>query len=497
MKLFRIRGGVHPADNKALAADQAIVDLPLPALLHIPVQQHIGAPAKPVVRRGDQVHKGQLLAHNQGMISAPVHAPTSGRIVGIGDYPAHHPSGLSVRTITLQPDGRDEWTPDLPPPLDPFNSPPDDIAERVAACGIVGMGGATFPSSVKLNLRNRYQLQKLVINGAECEPYLTCDDRLMRELADEVVDGIRIMAHTLGVSQTLIGIENNKPEAQRLMHGACADFDDVQVVGLPTRYPMGSEKHLVQTLTGLETPARALTADIGVVVHNVATAHAVHRAVRHGEPLVSRVVTVSGGAVARAANLRVPIGTPVASLLDYCGGLHGTPERMISGGPMMGQLLPNTRVPVVKGSNGILALTREEVGIAGEMPCIRCASCVGACPCGLLPLEMAAHARAGDLDGTVGLGLMDCIACGSCSFVCPSNIPLVQYFNYAKGELAARQRAAHKQSETKRLAEQRTTRMEEQKRRKRQAMERRKQEAAAKKAAAAKAKAESATSARA
>jgi electron transport complex protein RnfC len=490
MKLFRIRGGVHPEDRKALAADQAIVDLPMPDLLHIPVQQHIGAPAEPAVQRGDHVYKGQLLAHSQGAISAPVHAPTSGRIVGIGNYPAHHPSGLLVRTITLQPDGKDEWSRDLPAPLDPFNTDPEELATRVAISGIVGMGGATFPSSVKLNLRKRYQLKKLVINGAECEPYLTCDDRLMREHAAEVVDGIRIMAYAMGVEQTLIGIENNKPEAQRLMVEACAEFDDVEVVGLPTRYPMGSEKHLVQTLTGLETPARALTADIGVVVHNVATAQAVHRAVRYGEPLVSRVVTVSGGAMRTPANLRVLIGTPVEKLVDYCGGLTAEPERLISGGPMMGQMLPHTRVPVVKGSNGVLALTHAEVGIEQEMPCIRCASCVGACPCGLLPLEMAAHARAGDLDGTVNLGLMDCIACGSCSFVCPSNIPLVHYFNYAKGELAAKQRADHRQTEIKHLAEQRTNRMEEQKRKKREAMERRKQEAAAKKAAAAKAKAE-------
>lgn len=490
MKLFRIRGGVHPDDCKALAAEQAIVDLPMPELLHIPVQQHIGAAAKPVVQRGDSVRKGQLLAHSQGAISAPVHAPTSGRIVGIGNYPAHHPSGLLVRTITLQPDGEDRWCDDLPPPMDPFNSTPDAIAERVALSGIVGMGGATFPSSVKLNLRNRYRLEKLVINGAECEPYLTCDDRLMREHADQVIDGIRIMAHALGVTHTVIGIENNKPDAQRLLHEACARFGDIDVVGLPTRYPMGSEKHLVQTLTGLETPARALTADIGVVVHNVATAHAVHRAVRHGEPLISRVVTVSGGAIGKPANLRVLIGTPVEDLIDYCGGLTSTPERLISGGPMMGQLLPGTRVPVVKGSNGVLALTATDVGIASEMPCIRCASCVDACPCGLLPVEMAAHARAGDLDGTVRLGLTDCIACGSCSFVCPSNIPLVQYFNYAKGELASRQRAQHKQLETKRLAEQRTARMEEIKRKKREAMEKRKREMAAKKAKAAAAPAE-------
>ncbi len=488
MKLFRIRGGVHPDDRKTLSASQPIVTLPMPELLHIPVQQHIGAAAQPAVRRGQIVRKGDLLARNQGAISAPVHAPTSGRIMGIGNFPANHPSGLSVRTITLKPDGEDRWTDKLTPCDDPFALEPAEVAQRVADAGIVGMGGATFPSAVKLNLRDRYRLHTLVINGAECEPYLTCDDRLMQENAAEVVDGIRIMAHALGVSRTLIGIENNKPDAQRLMREAAQAFDGVEVVGLPTRYPMGSEKHLVQTLTGRETPARALTADIGIVVHNVATAYAVHEALRLGYPLVERTVTVSGGAVKNPANLRVLIGTPVSSLLDYCGGTVEEPARMISGGPMMGQPLPSTRVPIVKGSNGVLALTDKETASRPEGACIRCASCVNACPCGLLPLEMAARAKVGDLDGTVKIGLMDCVACGSCSYVCPSNIPLVQYFNYAKGELAARQRSKHKQLETKRLAEQRTARMEEQKRKKREQMEKRKREAAEakrKKAAAA------------
>jgi len=479
MKLFSIRGGVHPSDCKALTASRPIEALPLPDLLHVPVQQHIGAAAKPAVQRGQRVRKGDLLAATQGTISAPVHAPTSGRVMGLGSYPAHHASGLSVRTITLKPDGEDEWTDGLTPAEDPFALAPTDIAARVAAAGIVGMGGATFPSAVKLNLRSRYRIHTLVINGAECEPYLTCDDRLMRENPEEVIDGIRIMAHALGAQRILIGVENNKPEAQLAMEGAGASFPEVEVAHLPTRYPMGSEKHLVQALMGRETPARALTADIGVVVHNVATAYAVHRALRFGEPLIERVVTVSGGAIRRPANVRVAIGTPLSNLIDHCGGFSSEPERLISGGPMMGQPLPSTRVPVVKGSNGLLALTQAEVGSRPEMPCIRCASCVAACPCGLLPLEMAAHARAGDLEGTVTLGLMDCIACGSCSYVCPSSIPLVQYFNYAKGELAHRQRTKHKQMETKRLVEQRTARMEEIKRKKREAMAKRKQEAQA------------------
>ncbi len=484
-KLFSIRGGVHPQDRKQLSADQAIESLPLPPLLHIPLQQHIGAPAEPLVRRGDQVKKGALLARSQGAISAPVHAPTSGRIMGIGGYPAHHASGLSVRTITLKPDGRDEWIDNLDPVADPFSLEPDEIARRVAKAGIVGMGGATFPSAVKLNLRRRYSLHTLVINGAECEPYLTCDDRLMRERSDAVLDGVRLMAHGLGVDRVLFAIEDNKPAAQLAMRSAAANHPAVTVVGLPTRYPMGSEKHLVQALTGKETPARGLTADIGIVVHNVATALAVHEALREGRPLISRVMTVSGAAIRTPRNLLVPLGTPLSHLIDYCGGFSQEPSRLISGGPMMGQPLPSTRVPVVKGSNGLLALTDEEIQAGREMPCIRCASCVQACPCGLVPLEMAAHIRAGSLDSSVKLGLLDCIACGSCAYVCPSHIPLAHCFNFAKGELAARQRTQHKQGETKRLAEARTLRMEAAKQAKRAAMLKRKQEQATQKAPAA------------
>ncbi|EXJ13492.1 electron transport complex subunit RsxC [Imhoffiella purpurea] len=489
MKLFKIRGGVHPDDRKQLAAGQAIESLPMPALLHIPLQQHIGAPASPAVRRGQRVAKGDLLAQGQGVISAPVHAPTSGRIMGVGSYPAHHASGLSVPTITLQPDGEDRWADHIQGVEDPFALEPEEVAARVAKAGVVGMGGATFPAAVKLNLRKRYRIHTLVINGAECEPYLTCDDRLMRERADSVIDGIRIMAHALGVERIIVAIENNKPEAQAAMAVAAADDSRIRIARLPTRYPMGSEKHLVQTLTGRETPARGLTADIGVVVHNPATAFAVHEALRFGYPLVSRVVTVTGGAIAQPRNLRVLLGTKVQDLLDHCGGFRVDPERLISGGPMMGQPLPSTRVPMVKGSNGVLALTVEETNEREPMPCIRCGSCVQACPCGLVPLEMAAHTRVGDLEGAVGLGLMDCISCGSCAYACPGHIPLVQFFNYAKGEMAARGRAKQKQAETKRLAEQRTARMEAIKQAKREAMAKRKREMAAKKKAEAEKKA--------
>lgn len=468
MKLFNIRGGVHPQERKERSASSPIESIPMPEMLRVPVQQHIGNPAIPTVHVGDKVLKGQLLAHGQGMVSAPIHAPTSGTVAKIGNYHAPHPSGLPVLTVTIKTDGEDEWVSDLTPVDDPFALTPEDISKRVAAAGIVGMGGATFPSAVKLNLRKRYSLETLVINGAECEPYLTCDDRLMQEYTAQVLDGIRIMGYALGVKNIIIAIENNKPKAQQYLKVEAEKFNNIKVIGVPTRYPMGSEKHLVQTLTGLETPARALTADIGVVVHNVATAFAVHEALREGKPLVSRVVTVSGGAMREAKNLRVLIGTPVQHLIDYCGGFHSDPNRLLLGGPMMGQLIPTTKVPIVKGSNGVLALTHSETHTAPEMPCIRCARCVNACPCGLLPLDMAAFTKVGDLEGATTSGLLDCILCGSCAYVCPSHIPLVQYFHYAKGDLVDRQRQQYQQEETKRLITQRTERLEREAREKRE-----------------------------
>ena len=487
MKLFRIRGGVHPEDRKALSADCAIEPVALPELLRIPLQQHIGAPAEPVVRKGDTVKKGQLLAVGQGLVSAPVHAPTSGRVMAIGRYHAPHPSGLPGRTVTLKPDGEDAWG-DLPAPIeDPFKAEPETIAKRVAESGIVGMGGATFPSAVKLNLRDRYAITTLLINGAECEPYLTCDDRLMRERTEQVLDGIRLMAHALGATAIIIAVEKNKPRALAALTAAAAPYGAVTVAGVPTRYPMGSEKHLVQVVTGKETPARALTADIGVVVHNVATAFAVHEAVRFGRPLVSRIVTMSGGAIAVPKNLEVPIGTPFAHLIDRCGGTGKDLDRLLLGGPMMGQPLSNTKAPIIKGTNGLLALSTTESRVTPARPCIRCATCVSVCPCGLVPLEMAARIRKEELDAAVGWGLLDCVGCGSCAYACPAHIPLVQFFNYAKGQLTHQQRSKHKQEETKRLAEARTKRQEEAARAKREAMAKRKAERAAKKAAAEKA----------
>lgn len=459
MKLFRFRGGVHPAGHKQTTGCKAIVSMPVPARLYVPVQQHIGAPAEPVVTQGQHVLKGDLLAHSQGALSAPVHAPSSGTVIEINEHTAPHPSGLPVRTIVIETDGKDEWC-QTQGIQNPFTLSSDEIAEKVGAAGIVGLGGATFPSAVKLNMGKQYPIHTLVINGGECEPYLTCDDRLMQERANDIVDGIRIMLHALQADKALVAIEDNKPDAIEAMKLASKLFENVDIVTVPSLYPMGSEKQMIQTLTGKEIPAGQRSADIGIIVHNVGTAYAVHEAIRKGYPLVSRIVTVGGGAVKTPQNLEVRLGTLVAEVFAYCDGFNKTPERTLMGGPMMGQVLPTQDVPIVKGSSGVIALTAKEIAVSESRPCISCGSCVEACPCGLLPLEMASRSRKGEFDAAVDFGLMDCISCGSCSYVCPSHIPLVQFFNYAKGELAARRRDQIKNDETRKLAEQRQIRME-------------------------------------
>lgn len=470
------RWGAHPDGRKQPAAGTAIAALPLPPLLTLPLSQHIGAPARPVVGAGARVLAGQLLAEAAGPVSAPVHAPTSGIIRGIGDVAVPHPSGLTGPAILLECDGLDEavqWA-----GTDPFALAPAEIARRVAAAGIVGLGGATFPAAVKLSLGQSTPISTLILNGGECEPYLSCDDRLMQERAPEVIDGARIILRAIGGRRALIGVESNKPQAIAALREAAAGFDEVTVVTVPSRYPMGSEKQLIAWLTGCEVPAQGRPADIGVVVHNVGTAAAIHRAIRFGEPLTRRIVTVAGGAIRTPRNLEVRLGTPAAALVDFCGGLTETPARLVMGGPMMGIAVATLELPIVKGSGGVLALTAAEAGAGRrvEGPCIRCAACAQACPMGLMPLEMAARIRAGDLAASLDLELKDCIGCGTCSFVCPSKIPLVQYFNHAKGELAARERNKLKQEAIRELVEARAQRMAREAREKAEAAARRKAE---------------------
>lgn len=458
MKLFDFWGGVHPASQKHLSAGQPIQVLPMPSRLYVSLQQHTGRAALPVVKVGDRISKGQLLGCEQGAVSASVHAPTSGTVVAIGDFTAPHISGLSLPTVIIDSDGEDRWLEQELPP-DPFALEPEAVAAAVGAAGVVGMGGANFPAALKLDKARQANVHTLVVNGAECEPYMTCDDRLMRERAESVVDGVRLMLHALQAPRAVIAIEDNKPEAVAQMQAACQPYRNIRIVAIPARYPAGSAKQLIQLLTGLETPASGRGTDTGVLVHNVGTAYAVHRALRQAHPLISRIVTVTGGAVSQPKNLEAPIGALVEELLAFCGGAPAA-ARLLMGGPMMGQPLPSAQVPIIKGANGILALTAAEVRLLGEpSPCIRCGRCVEVCPMGLMPLEMSKRARHDNLDGALDFGLIDCISCGSCAYACPSRIPLVQYFEYARGALESRQRAEQKARETRRLLEQHQARL--------------------------------------
>ena len=475
--------GVHPDDHKRPAADVGVRVMPMPARLYVPLVQHIGAPARAAVLVGERVKKGQKIADPQGLVSAAIHAPTSGIVLAIGDIVAPHPSGLTVPAITIEADGHDEWI-EADGCADPLALSADEIGRRVAAAGVVGLGGAAFPAAVKLTGAARSEISTLIINGGECEPYLSCDDRLMRDRAAEIVDGIGIVAHAAGAKKTLIGIEDNKPEAIAAMRAAVAasQSGNIEVRVVPARYPMGSEKQLILVLTGREVPANGRPSDVGVLVHNVGTALAVRNAIRLGRPLVSRLITVSGACVSQPGNIEVPIGVLCEDVLAFAGGLKTRPARLLMGGPMMGMQLPSLAVPVIKGSSGILALSMAEVAERTPGPCIRCGSCLRACPVGLLPLEMNAHISAGSLDGAVKFGLKDCIACGCCAYVCPSRIPLVQAFNHAKGELAAQERSKLRNEATKKMVAARTERIERETREKAEAAAKRVAERKAQKA---------------
>jgi electron transport complex protein RnfC len=477
------RWGIHPDDHKRPAADAPLRRLPPPERVYMPLQQHVGGAARPIVLVGQQVRKGQLLAEAQGNVSAPIHAPVSGTVAAIGEITAPHASGLPFTAIALDNDGEDRWI-EAEAVDDFFVLSPEEITRRTAAAGIVGLGGATFPSAVKFALGRRLKVDTLIVNGGECEPYLSSDDRMMRDFAGQVVDGVRIVMHAIGAREALVGIEDNKPEAIEAMRRAAAPYAEVKIRPVPARYPMGSDKQLIQTLTGREVPADARAAEVGVLVHNVSTCAAVHQAVRYGRPLVERIVTINGAAVRDPGNLLAPIGTLVSELLAYCG-LKEEPARIILGGPMMGTPLPHAQVPLVKGASGILAFDAAEAHLPPPGPCVRCGNCVAACPMGLLPMAMGAHIRAGDLEGAERHHLGDCISCGCCAYVCPSHIPLVQYFNHAKGELWAKERAKLRTEATRRLAEARVQRLEREAKEKAEAAARRKAERAAAKAAAA------------
>ncbi|GAB1260456.1 electron transport complex subunit RsxC [Aurantivibrio plasticivorans] len=455
-----IKGGIHPDSHKDHTANRDILtSMPLPERLYLPLFQQAGASALPVVGIGDHVLKGQQIAVTGGGLSAHIHAPTSGKIIAIEDIVAPHPSGLPAPAMVLESDG-DDLPLEQPSICNPFTRDPEELATEVEQAGIVGLGGAIFPSAVKLRQGRRFEIKTLIINGGECEPYLTTDDRLMQERAEQIVEGARLIQHIIEAYAVIIAVEDNKPNAIAALKKAAAPHGKLRVAVVPSMYPMGSAKQLIQAVTGEEVPAGMRSNDLGILVHNVATAYAIQQALCFKRPLTSRVVTVGGSCITSPHNVEALFGTPISHLIEYCGGLKREPARLIMGGPMMGQTLPSINTPVMKGTSAILALSPEEVNEKSPDPCIRCSRCVSACPMGLVPLEMAKHVKAESFDGAQTYGLRDCILCGSCSYVCPSHIPLVNYFEYAKGELKNQRTAAQKLAYTQQLTKAREERIE-------------------------------------
>ncbi len=438
LELFRFHGGVKPASHKQESSGTPILPAPLPPLLVVPFRQSATGAAAIRVQAGDQVLKGQIIGGAEGPFGTTVHAPTSGTVRAVEDRPLPHPSGLTAPCAIIEPDGEERWI--EREPLDGLAADAELLRARIRDAGIVGLGGAAFPSHVKARAR----IETLVINGAECEPWITCDDRLMRERAAEIVAGARILARLMDARRILFGVEDNKPEAAAALRAALGQerhggAGEIQVVAVPTLYPAGGEKQLIRVLTGIEIPYGKLGPDFGVQCFNVGTAYAVARAVLHGEPLISRIVTLAGN-YATPGNFEVLIGTPIDALLPL-GVPQADTDRVVMGGPMMGFPLADLTVPVVKATNCLLAMNQRLFPPPPpEMPCIRCGACTRACPMVLQPHELYWFSKSKNFGKAQEYHLFDCIECGCCAFVCPSRIPLVDYYRFAKSEIRARER---------------------------------------------------------
>ncbi len=447
-QLHPMYGGLVLQDHKTESMTRGLQQASLPKRLYLPLKQHIGETNKTLINPGERVLRGQLIAGSSSPISAPIHAPTSGTIIEIAAHPAPHPSGQLDSCIVIDVDGKDEALPIESINADKLNA--SELIRKIRQAGIVGLGGASFPTSAKLSRGNDLGIETLIINGVECEPYMTCDDILMQTYAAEVIKGIGYLQQILKPNSTLIGIEDNKPDAIKAMKKALATrpLDNTFVIDIPTIYPSGGEKQLIQILTGKEIPKRKLAFDIGIFCQNVGTCVAISRALDQNQPLISRIVTLSGDGIRHPGNWEVRLGTPIQHLIELAGGYIGdaNQQHLVMGGPMMGFSLSSDQVPIVKASNNILVMQRQTMPPqpGDHAECIRCARCTEVCPARLLPQQLYWHARAKTYDKTEEYNLFDCIECGCCAAVCPSEIPLVQYYRAAKSEIHAAQQALFK-----------------------------------------------------
>jgi len=435
----KFKGGVHPNDSKALSAAKAVVNAPLLDKYTVIVHQNIGAPPELLVKKGDVVKKGALLAKAAGFVSVPLHAPTSGTVTAIDKCAG--PTGISVPSIQITADGADEWGSPFEPITDWQSAEPADLKQRVWDAGIVGMGGAGFPAHVKLSPQK--PVDTLILNGAECEPYLTADHRLMLEQAEDVVLGAAILARILGLETATIGVEDNKPDAIGALSKVAGKYN-IKVQGLPVNYPQGAEKQLIYTLAGREVPIGGLPMDVGCVVQNVASAVAVADAVVKGLPSIERITTVTGEPLVNPGNWRFRLGTPISKAIELAGGVKVQPAKLLLGGPMMGFAQSSLDVTVMKNTSGILLIPAEQVSQYTSEPCIRCGRCVECCPMDILPATISQAVENERFDLAAKLNVLACIECGSCSYVCPSHRPLNQHFKRAKAEILAARRKEQK-----------------------------------------------------
>lgn len=427
------KGGIHPPDKKELSKNKTITPAPPPKRVVIPLIQHLGAPCKLAVTIGQEVKKGEVVGTPEGFVSAPVHSSVSGKVVAIGDFPL--PTGRTVTSVVIENDGKEEWT-SLKDNPDYMKLSPDELKAKVKDAGLVGMGGAAFPTHVKLSPPKEKPIDVVIVNGAECEPYLTADYRLMLERSADIVEGLKIFMKILGVTKGFIGIENNKPDAVEVMKKAAAGESNIQVYSLEVKYPQGAEKMLIDAIAGRKVPPRGLPMDVGSLVQNVGTTIAAFEAARYGKPLIERVVTVTGEGIREPKNLLVKVGTLVSDLIEDCGGFSSEVAKVVSGGPMMGFALYSLDVPVTKGTSGILVLPEEGLLHAEDFgPCIRCGRCIDACPMGLMPSMLSVLSEKGFNEEAKEYNLFDCFECGSCTYVCPSRRPIVQLVRLAKSQV--------------------------------------------------------------